>query len=262
MQKRFLVFGAHPDEPDLMFGGAALKLIKAGHAVKFVSVTNGCAGHHILSEQELIPRRYQEAQASAEILGLEEYQIMNNPDGRLENTLKNREDITRIIREFLPDVVITHRLCDYHPDHRITSQLVLDTSFLLRVPHFCPEAPVPPKNPVFAHSFDTFTDPRPVRMDAFVDISDCIEEKYRLVDCHKSQFYEWLPWVDLDEKNFSAEGWSWEEKMAFIDKHWGWRFKIQASMTNGRSEKYAEIFEYSPYGRKASQEEFQALFDL
>ena len=26
--------------------------------------------------------------------------------------------------------------------------------------------------------------------------------------------------------------------------------------------KYAEIFEYSPYGRKASQEEFQALFDL
>ena len=53
-----------------------------------------------------------------------------------------------------------------------------------------------------------------------------------------------------------------EEKMAFIDKHWGWRFKIQASMTNGRSEKYAEIFEYSPYGRKASQEEFQALFDL
>ena len=56
MQKRFLVIGAHPDDPDLMFGGTALKLIKAGHAVKFVSVTNGCAGHHILSEKELIKK--------------------------------------------------------------------------------------------------------------------------------------------------------------------------------------------------------------
>ena len=77
MQKRFLIFGANPDDPDIMFGGTALKLIKAVHAVKFVSVTNGCAGHHILSEKELILRCYQEAQASAEILGLEKYQIMN-----------------------------------------------------------------------------------------------------------------------------------------------------------------------------------------
>ena len=260
MQKRFLVFGAHPDDPDLMFGGAALKLIKAGHAVKFVSVTDGGAGHHILSEDELIPRRYQEAQESAAILGLEEYQIMDNPDGRLENTIKNREEITRIIRRFLPDVVITHRLCDYHPDHRITAQLVLDTSFLLRVPHFCHDTPVPAKNPVFAHSYDGFTDPRPIRADAFTDTSDCMEEKYRLIDCHKSQFYEWLPWVDLDIKDFSAEGWSWEQRMKHLDDHWGERFRHQAALTNGAAEKYAEIYEYSPYGRKVDQKEFQELF--
>ena len=261
MQKKFLVFGAHPDDPDLMFGGSALKLTKAGHIVKFVSVTNGGAGHHILSEEELIPRRYNEAQESAGIIGLEEYQIMDNPDGRLENTLRNREDITRIIRKFCPDVVITHRLCDYHPDHRITAQLVLDTSFLLRVPHFCPDTAVPDHNPVFAYSFDAFTDPRPIRADAYVDIEDYVEDKYRLVDCHKSQFYEWLPWVDLNEKNFSADGWSWKQKMEYLEKHWGWRFKAQATMTNGKAEKYAEIFEYSPYGRQVSPEEFQALFE-
>jgi len=43
--KRFLVFGAHPDDPDLMFGGSALKLIASGHKVKFVSTTNGNAGN-------------------------------------------------------------------------------------------------------------------------------------------------------------------------------------------------------------------------
>ena len=79
--------------------------------------------------------------------------------------IRNREEITRIIRNFQPDVVITHRLCDYHPDHRTASQLVLDTSFLLRVPHFCPDTPVPANNPVFAFSYDGFTDPRPFRMD-------------------------------------------------------------------------------------------------
>ena len=260
MQKKFLVFGAHPDDPDIQFGGAALKLIQAGHIVKFVSVTNGCAGHHILSEEELVPRRYLEAQASAKKLGLQEYQIMDNPDGRLENTIRNREEITRIIRNFQPDVVITHRLCDYHPDHRTASQLVLDTSFLLRVPHFCPDTPVPANNPVFAFSYDGFTDPRPFRMDAWIDTTDNMDKKYELIDCHKSQFYEWLPWVDFDLKTFSAEGWSWEQRKEYLDKHWGAIFTNQAALVKNDNVRYAETFEFCPYGKKVSMTEFQELF--
>ena len=59
-QKRFLVFGAHPDDPDIQFGGAALMLAKAGHLVKFVSVTNGECGHHRMnplnSSPDVMPR--------------------------------------------------------------------------------------------------------------------------------------------------------------------------------------------------------------
>ena len=77
---------------------------------------------------------------------------MQNSDTLLENTLANRIAITKIIREFQPDVVITHRLCDYHPDHRTTAQLVMDTTFLVRVPLFCPGVPVPEKNPVYGQS--------------------------------------------------------------------------------------------------------------
>ncbi len=156
-----------------MFGGTALKLIQAERHVKFVSVTRE-TGHQSIPPKELAKRRFLEAQNSAKLAGLDEYQILDNPDGQLENTLNNRKEITRIIRRFQPDVVITHRLCDYHPDHRSTSQLVLDTSFLLRVPHFCPETPVPEENPIFAYSYDAFTDPRPIRADAVSDIDQVI----------------------------------------------------------------------------------------
>ena len=98
MEKRFLVFGAHPDDPDLMFGGTAVLLTRAGHKVKFVSVTNGNAGHHQMPQDELAKRRRGEATASAQIAGLVEYQILDNPDGRLENTLAVREQMIRIMR--------------------------------------------------------------------------------------------------------------------------------------------------------------------
>ena len=185
---------------------------------------------------------------------------MDNPDGRLENTIANREAITKVIREYRPDVVITHRLCDYHPDHRTASRLVLDSSFLLKVPRFCSGTPVPEDlNPVFAHSFDRFEDPRPLRMDAWIDTTDVMETKYRLLDCHKSQFYEWLPWVDLNEKNFDASGWSWEQRLEHLKKHWGCRFTAQAAQVNRKGVEVAEIFELSPYGKKVTPEEFQTL---
>ena len=72
---RYLVFGAHPDDPDLMFGGCAIKLIRMGHEVKFVSCTDGGAGHHSMQPEALLQRRRQEALKSANIAGLYEYQI-------------------------------------------------------------------------------------------------------------------------------------------------------------------------------------------
>ena len=42
---RVIAFGAHPDDCDLGAAGTAAMFAKMGHAVKFVSVTNGDAGH-------------------------------------------------------------------------------------------------------------------------------------------------------------------------------------------------------------------------
>jgi LmbE family N-acetylglucosaminyl deacetylase len=39
------MFGAHPDDCDQSGGGTAALFASMGYAVKFVSVTNGDAGH-------------------------------------------------------------------------------------------------------------------------------------------------------------------------------------------------------------------------
>ena len=58
MVRNYLVIGAHPDDPDLLFGGCAVKLLKAGHQVKFVSVSSGDCGHYAMEPAALALRRH------------------------------------------------------------------------------------------------------------------------------------------------------------------------------------------------------------
>src|SRR5579872_720114 len=78
---RVIAFGAHPDDCDIKFGGTAARFAKAGAAVKFVSITNGDAGHQEMGGAQLAHRRYAETQESARRLGIAEYEVMNNHDG-------------------------------------------------------------------------------------------------------------------------------------------------------------------------------------
>ncbi|MFA6930869.1 MAG: PIG-L family deacetylase [Lentisphaeria bacterium] len=270
-QRRFLFFGAHPDDPDLLFGGTAIQLTRAGHAVKFVAACNGDCGHYAMTSEDLAIRRSAEAQASAKIAGLAEYEILPIRDCQLECTLKNREEFIRIIRRFQPDVVISHRACDYHPDHRNTAQLVMDSAYLVKVPLYCPDTPIPAKSPVFAYSYDRFTDPRPIRADAAVAFDSVLETKLAMVQCHQSQFFEWLPW-DKGCKDFKQDSMSAEQQRQWILEQWGERFKMAANLARetliqtygdaGSTIQYAEVFELSPYGAPVSIEEFRKLFQV
>ena len=118
--------------------GTAALWAQAGHAVKFVCLTNGNAGHHEQSGDALVDRRSQESTIAAHHLGVA-YEILDNPDGQLEPTLYNRNLLIAKIREWQADVVVTHRPNDYHPDHRYTSLLVQDAAYLVMVPNIAPE---------------------------------------------------------------------------------------------------------------------------
>jgi len=268
-QKRILFIGAHPDDADILCGGTAIKLARAGHLVKFISATNGDTGHHILSRAETARIRKGEAAAAGKALGLVEYQVLDHNCG-LEPTVENRREICRLIREFAPDVLISHRTCDYHPDHRATAQLVQDCAYVCMVPHFCEDTPIPEKAPIFAFSFDRFVDPRPHRADAAIEIDSVLKEKLDAHKCHHSQFFEWLPWAD-GNKNFDASNFTEEDTYNHL-LGWQKRFDVDANglrerviaaygEEKGKTIKYAETFEQSPYSRTVSVEEFQAILE-
>ncbi len=191
---KILVIGAHPDDCDISSGASAALWRQQGHNVRFVSVTNGESGHHQLSGETLIRRRREEAQAAGETLGIR-YDVLGNRDGYLQPTLEARFEIIALIRNFDPDLILTHRPNDYHPDHRYTSQLVCDAAYMVMVPAIVPEVPALRHNPVIAYLPDTFERPYPLSPTVVVDVEPVLDEVVTMLGCHVSQVYEWLPYV-------------------------------------------------------------------
>src|SRR5258708_4695 len=78
---RIIAIGAHPDDCDIKSAGTAIKFARAGHMVKFLSVTNGDAGHQGEGGGMLAKRRYLETQESKRRSGIAEYEVLDNHDG-------------------------------------------------------------------------------------------------------------------------------------------------------------------------------------
>ena len=190
---RIIAFGAHPDDCDQRAGGVGAKFAAAGHAVRFVSVTNGDAGHQTQVGGALAMRRRAESVEAGKRIGVE-YVVLDNHDGELMPTLQVREQLIRQMRQWQADVVLAPRPNDYHPDHRYTGVLVQDAAYMVTVPNVCPDTPSLRKNPVFLYFQDGFQKPNPFSPDVAIGIDDVIEKKYNMLDAHVSQFYEWLAW--------------------------------------------------------------------
>jgi LmbE family N-acetylglucosaminyl deacetylase len=142
-----IAFGAHPDDCDQRAGGVAAKFAALGHRVRFVSVTNGDAGHQTEGGGALAARRREEAREAGRRIGIE-YITLDNHDGELIPSLKPREDIIRQIRLWNADLVLAPRPNDYHPDHRYTGVLVQDAAYMVVVPNITPDTPALRKTPV------------------------------------------------------------------------------------------------------------------
>ncbi|MDT0689602.1 PIG-L deacetylase family protein [Salegentibacter sp. F188] len=262
-----IVIGAHPDDADNKFGGTAALFAEMGHRVKFVSVTNGDAGHQNMGGGHLAKIRRKEAQEAAKKLGIEEYTVLDNHDGELLPTLNVRHQLIRQIRDWDADVVLSPRPADYHPDHRYTGILVQDAAYLVIVPNVTPDTPPLEKNPVFLYLEDHFQKPYPFQPDITVDITNTYEKKIAGLDAHESQMYEWLPWTGgkLDEVPKNKE-----DRIKFLRQNWGGNITPEERQNlikwygeeHGENVKYAESFEVCEYGKQPSDEEIKQLFPM
>jgi LmbE family N-acetylglucosaminyl deacetylase len=264
---RIIAFGAHPDDCDQKAGGTAAKWAALGHQVKFVSITNGDAGHQTEGGGALARRRRAESQEAGRRFGIAEYETLDNHDGQLVPSVDVREQVIRKIRQWKADIVLAPRPNDYHPDHRYTGVLIQDAAYMVVVPNIAPDTPPLRKNPVFLYFQDGFQRPNVFRPDVAVAIDDVLEKKVRALDAHTSQMYEWLPWVDGELESVPAD------PAARIE----WLRKTRTGRPLGEPvrealrKRYgakadgiqnAEAFELCEYGRRPTAEELSALFPL
>jgi LmbE family N-acetylglucosaminyl deacetylase len=263
-----ICFGAHPDDCEIQVGGTAMLWAAKGHRVKFVSLTNGDIGHWREAGGPLAKRRLAEVLEAGRMLGVTSA-VLDIHDGELEPTLENRRKITRLIREWNADLVISHRPNDYHPDHRYAAVLVQDAAYMVTVPFFCPDMPALKKNPVFMYSPDPFKKPNAFQVDVAVSIDPVIERRLDALDIMTSQFYEGGANGSLDSIPTDPEKQAERRKSVRANLQSWYRDRAERSRSKlvelyGREAadkiRHAEIFELCEYGRRPDQAELARLF--
>ena len=137
--QRILVILAHPDDPEYFCGGTVARWTLAGHRVSYCLLTCGEKGtkDRSLTTETLCSLRQKEQRAAATLLGVHDVRFLDHPDGYLVPDLNLRKEITRVIRQEQPDILVT---CDptnlyvretylNHPDHRAAGLATLDAVF-------------------------------------------------------------------------------------------------------------------------------------
>jgi LmbE family N-acetylglucosaminyl deacetylase len=265
---RIIVFGAHPDDAEYRGAGVAMKWAKLGHHVKLVSATNGDIGHWQMAGGPLALRRKKEVAAVAQRLGVTS-EVLDIHDGEILPTLENRRMITRLIREWNADVVITNRPNDYHPDHRYTSILVQDSAYMVGVPFFTPDVPPVKRNPVFLYASDRFQRPNPFRADVAVGIDEVVEPTLDALLLMESQIQE--GGADGNAGLYPADEAGRQRRREEVRRNLARRYAGQADSyrdalvkfygpEKARAIRYAQAFEICEYGRQPSQDDLKKMF--
>ncbi len=184
MKLHIMAIGAHPDDVELGCSGTLINHINKGQEVGIIDLTEGELGTRGTAQS-----RYEEAAASAKLMGVAVRHNLNLGDGFFQHNAENQRKLISYIRHYRPDVVLANALADRHPDHGRAGKLIADACFLSGLRKIETtwegEAQVawrPAK--VFHYIQDRFTEP-----DFIVDISQSFDLKMRAIACFQTQFF-------------------------------------------------------------------------
>jgi len=196
-------------------------------------------------------------------------EVLDIHDGEILPTLENRRMITRLIRQWNADIVITNRPNDYHPDHRYTSILVQDSAYMVGVPFFTPDVPPLRRNPVFLYASDRFQRPNPFRADVAVAIDDVIEPTLDALLVMESQIHE--GGADGHPGLYPDDEAGRQRRRDEVRKNLAGRYAGAANTyrdalakfygaERAKTVRYAQAFEICEYGRQPSQADLKQMF--
>jgi LmbE family N-acetylglucosaminyl deacetylase len=207
--ERVMVVTAHPDDSEFGAGGTIARLVANGAEVTYVIVTNGNKGSsdRTMTSERLATIREEEQRNAARTLGVARVEFLGYPDGEVEDTRELRRDVTREIRRWRPDLVIsmnphrTYNLGGSHRDHRIVAGVALDCVYPLARDHLSFPELMPDYEPhkVLEIHLMQWENPQLV-----VDITDVMDLKIKALACHASQFAD-FPAVEKRIRERAAE---------------------------------------------------------
>lgn len=132
---RVMAIYAHPDDPEFFSGGALAKWNAEGKELTYVLATSGDKG---TDDPNIVPERLMEIReaeqrAAAACAGATTVVFLHYRDNELTPDMNLRRDLTRVIRQYRPDIVVTNDPQTYwfrhgginHPDHRAIGEAVL-----------------------------------------------------------------------------------------------------------------------------------------
>ena len=180
-----LAITTHPDDMEINCAGTLLKCKARGDRVVVCHLCNGDLGHEIIQPKELAEIRAEEARRSGRIGNFE---VIWGGFGDVDIYADNKEardKVVDVIRKINPDFIITHDPNDYMPDHVATSKLVFDASFAATVPHYRSMVDTSARLvPIYYMENLAGVNFVPTE---FVDVSEHIDKKLAMLECHESQ---------------------------------------------------------------------------
>jgi len=193
--RRILVVTAHPDDVDFGVAGSVAAFCAAGIEVAYCIATNGEAGgsDRSIPREEMAETRQSEQRAAAAEVGVHQVTFLGHPDGAVTPSMALRRDITREIRRFRPERVITHspqRFWDFiyasHPDHLAAGEAAVcavypDARNPFAYPELIDDEGLEPHSVAEIWLMTTNDNSRAV------DITDTFETKVAALRCHESQ---------------------------------------------------------------------------
>ena len=217
---RVLFIGAHPDDIEIECGGTVAKCVKRGDTVFCCHLSDGDLGHVQIMPEELGKIRRDEAKKAGEISGAEVIWGGFHDLDIFEHNRESVDKVVEIIRYANPDFIVTHNPDDYMPDHTATYQLVFAASFAAGVPHYSSKTEIPTATvPIYFMESASGVGFVP---EIYVDITDEMDTKKAMLECHQSQL-KWL--LDHDGVDFT-------EKLDIVARYRGYQCGV----------KYAEGF--------------------
>lgn len=188
-----MFIAAHPDDPEFLAGGTVARLVQEGREVTYVVLTNGNkgSGDRTVTAAQLVPIREEEQRRAARVLGVRHVEFLGQEDGELEDTRSVRRAITRQVRRWRPDLVITlnpHRTYSnfpgWHRDHRTTGRIVMDCVYPLARDHLAFPELLPEFEPHTVREVYLIQWEQPRLI---IDITSTMDVKLEAIRCHASQ---------------------------------------------------------------------------